>query len=69
MKEITLQIPDSKFQFFMELVKQLGIDADIKGVHIPEEHKNEVRRRIEESKKHPEKLLNWDDVKNNFKLD
>lgn len=69
MKEITLHIPDTKFQFFMELVKQLGIDADIKGEHIPEKHKNEVRRRIEESNKHPERLLDWDDVKNDFKFD
>ena len=30
MKEITLKIPDTKFSFFMELVKQLGIEVDNK---------------------------------------
>ena len=27
MKEVTLKIPESKFDFFMELVSQLGIET------------------------------------------
>ncbi len=52
----------------MELVKNLGfvIAAD---VSIPEEHKQEVRKRIAASDKKPERLLDWDKVKNDFKLD
>lgn len=69
MKQVTLNIPETKFNFFMELIKQLGIEADIKGYHIPEEHKNEVRKRIEASEKNPERLQDWDDVKNDFKFD
>jgi hypothetical protein len=29
---------------------------------VPEWHKDIVRKRIAESKKHPNKLLSWDDV-------
>ncbi len=38
-------------------------------LNIPKEHKNEVRKRIETSKKNPERLQDWDDVKNDFKFD
>ena len=38
-------------------------------IDIPEEHKQIVRQRIEASKKNPEILLDWDDVKNSFILD
>lgn len=68
MKQVTLNIPDSKFQFFMELVKNLGfIKTSVSD--IPEEHKKIVRKRIAESTKNPERLLDWDEVKNDFNLD
>lgn len=68
MKQVTLNIPDNKFQFFMELVKNLGfIKTSVSD--IPEEHKKIVRKRIAESTKNPERLLDWDEVKNDFNLD
>jgi len=33
-----------------------------KEIPIPKWHKNIVRKRISEAKKHPEKMLTWDDV-------
>ncbi len=33
-----------------------------KEIPIPEWHKDIVRERISEAKKHPEKMLTWDDV-------
>ena len=68
MKQVILNIPENKFQFFMELVKNLGFVKTSEEV-IPEEHKQEVRRRIAASDKNPECLLDWEDVKNDFKLD
>ena len=38
-------------------------------IEIPEWQKNIVRERMEEYKKNPDRALNWDDVKNDFKLD
>jgi hypothetical protein len=68
MKQVILNIPDSKFRFFMELVKNLGF-VKTTDVSIPEEHKQEVRKRIAASDKNPERLLDWNDVKNDFKID
>lgn len=60
MKEITLKIPDDKLNFFMELIKQLGLEAK-QQVEIPEEHKDIVRKRINSSK--PEDMIPWKDAK------
>lgn len=35
MKEVTLKIPDSKLNFFMELVKQLGFEAKSNELDFP----------------------------------
>ena len=68
MKEITLKVPDKKFDFFMELVKHLGFEA-AGDMEIPEEHKAIVRERIKQSDQNPERLLEWDEVKDNFRFD
>lgn len=68
MKQVILNIPENKFQFFMELVKNLGF-VKTSVLDIPEEHKKIVRKRIADSDKNPERLLDWNDVKDEFKLD
>jgi len=68
MKQVILNIPENKFLFFMELVKNLGF-VKAAEVSIPEEHKKIVRQRIADSDKNPERLLDWDNVKNDFNLD
>ena len=57
MKEITLKIPDTKFSFFMELVKQLGIEV---------ENKNLVRERIKTAKQ--EDYVSWEDARKQLKF-
>ena len=52
----------------MELVKQLGIEV-AEDMEIPEEHKAIVRERIKKSAQNPERLLAWDEVKDNFKFE
>ena len=64
MKEITLKVPDTKLRFFMELFKQLGLEVSDEEFVIPEEHKEVVLERIQNTKE--EDLLNWDDIKDDF---
>ncbi len=63
MKQITLNIPEHKYSFFLELLNNLGIEK-LDEIEIPEEHKKIVRQRIKGSKK--EDLLTWDDAKKNL---
>lgn len=52
----------------MELVNNLGFDKP-EEIHIPEEHKAIVRERTLKSKANPDRLLDWDQVQDNFKFD
>ena len=64
MKQITLSVPDEKYEFFVELLQTLEF-VSIEDFEIPEEHKNMVRERIKTSSK--ENWVKWDDVKDSFK--
>ncbi len=64
MNEITLQIPNSKLNFFLELVKNLGLNVKSKQLDIPEEHQKVVVDRIKNTK--DEDLLAWEEVQNDF---
>ncbi len=68
MKQVTLNIPDGKFDFFMELFEKLGLDTQTT-LEIPEWQKELVLNRIKASNNNPERLLDWEDVKDSFKLD
>lgn len=65
MKEVTLKIPETKFNFFMELIKQLGFE-EVVDSQIPEEHKSIVRDRIKSSK--PEEMVPWNEARKEFKF-
>jgi hypothetical protein len=67
MKEITIQISDKKFDFFIELMNQLGIRVyQEEEAYIPELHKSLVRERIKKSIEDPKRLLDWNQVRDNF---
>ena len=68
MKEITLKIPEDRLSFFMELVEQLGFEIAGES-EISEEHKALVRERIRKSDQDPGRLLDWEEVQDNFRLD
>lgn len=68
MKEMPLKIPDKKFDFFMELIQQLNIEVS-QETEIPEEHKAIVRNRIKKSSQNSERLLDWDQLQDDFKFD
>ena len=65
MTRFTIDIPDEKVLFFKELIKNLGLEKDI---DIREDQKQIVLDRIKKSKNNPELLLEWEDIKNDFKL-
>ncbi|TVP46235.1 MAG: hypothetical protein EA341_13935 [Mongoliibacter sp.] len=67
MREITLKIPEEKFEFYMELFEQLGLETGF-DYQIPEEHKEIVRERIRKSNENPDLLLDWESVKDDFDL-
>lgn len=64
MRQITLSVPEDKYEFFVELLQTLEF-VSIEDFEIPEEHKNIVRERIKTSSK--ENWVKWDDVKDSFK--
>ncbi len=68
MKEITLKIPEKKFNFFIELFQQLGLEV-AQTIDVPDWQKEEVLKRMERSKANPERLLDWEQVKEEFKID
>ena len=68
MKQITLNIPDNQYSFFLELVQKLGF-AKVEELDIPEEHKAIVRERMKKSSQNPDRLLDWDQVQDNFRPD
>ena len=61
MKEITLKVPDKKFDFFMELINQLGFEVAQQD-DISDEQKDIVRARILKSNSAPNTLLNWEEI-------
>ncbi|WP_373494969.1 addiction module protein [Aquiflexum sp.] len=65
MREVTLKIPEEKFEFYLELFEQLGLETEFE-YEIPEEHKEIVRERIRNANENPDQLLDWDEVKDDF---
>ncbi|VAX34919.1 hypothetical protein MNBD_UNCLBAC01-295 [hydrothermal vent metagenome] len=63
--KITLDIPDNKYQFFIELINNLGFDKS-EDIHIPEEHKAIVRERILNS--NPEELIPWKEARKQLRF-
>jgi hypothetical protein len=61
MKEIIVRIPDTKLSFFMELLKNLGIEVKGEDVVIPEEHKEIVRKRIKNA--NDENFTPWEEAR------
>ena len=68
MKQITLNIPEKKINFFIELFKQLGLEV-AQTIDVPDWQKEEVLKRMERSKVNPERLLDWEQVKEALKID
>lgn len=60
MKKVTLNVPDQKFEFFMNLMNELGFEISEK-IEIPEEHKRIVRERIQSE--NPDEMVSWENAR------
>ena len=73
MKQVTLNIPEGKFRFFMELIRSLDfvkVENDVKNTFvITEEQKNLVNAELKKIDENPDYLLNWDEIKHILKED
>ena len=82
MKRITLNIPDNKYEFFLELVKNLGLEKvkeepveasqEALGIEedeyvVPEWQKEIVRERVKNTR--PDEYLSWEEVRQQLKFD
>lgn len=66
MKEITLKIPEDKFDFFMEIFNQLGLEVSDDDFVIPEWQKEVVLERIKNAKE--EDFFSIDELNKKIKL-
>lgn len=63
MKQVTINIPENMYGFFMELIQKLGLEkVENEIVDIPEWQKREVIRRMESTS--PEEYLTWEEIEN-----
>lgn len=65
MKKITLEVPDHKVNFVIELINQLGLKSS-EQPEIPEEHKEIVRERIRTSSQ--DDLVSWKEARKRLKF-
>ena len=66
MKQVVLNIPDSNYEFFMELMKKLNfITVDSNDEEVPKEVQEMVLERLRTSKR--EELVTWEEVKSKLK--
>lgn len=66
MKEITLRIPDQKYDFFLNLVNELGLEIT-EEIEITEEQKQIVRERIQSE--NPDEMVPWEQARKQFVFD
>jgi hypothetical protein len=64
MQQLTLQIQDYKYPFFLELIRNFDFINITDDISIPEEHKKIVLDRIKSHEENPDLLLDWESVKN-----
>ena len=73
MKRLTIQIPDGKFQFILELLRKFSfvkIDTPVNDDFIiSDEQKSQVDEELRKIKDNPDYLLNWNDVRHQLKFD
>lgn len=65
MKQVTLSIPEDKYDFFMELMTSIDF-VSVENHPIPESHKRLVRDRIKNSNQ--EEFKTWKEIRGSFKL-
>ena len=62
MKQVTVNIPEGKFDFFMELIRNLGINTADVITDIPKWQKDLSLERAAELEKDPSKAIDFDSM-------
>lgn len=63
MKQITINIPENMYGFFMELIQKLGIEkVENEIVEIQDWQKKEVINRMESTS--PDEYMTWEEIEN-----
>ena len=71
MKSFTISVPDNKEDIFIEMMKSISFVKNIKeeiSTDIKQEHRDIVRKRIQNLEEHPESLLQWEDIEHKIHL-
>lgn len=63
MRQVTLSVPEDKYEFFMELMKSIDF-VSVENIPIPESHKEIVRERIKNSSRGDFK--SWKEVRDSL---
>jgi hypothetical protein len=71
MPNITIQVPDDKMDFFMELMNNLGLEkVEKEKTYILSERQIQlVEEAIKEMDENPESLLDWEEEQHNIDWD
>ncbi len=72
MKQLTISVPVNKFQFIVDLLSNLNfvtIDKSDKNYVMTEEQLLPVREEYKKADENPDYALDWDEVKDQFKVD
>lgn len=72
MKQLVVNIPDEKINFFKELIQNLGFTVNKNPEQremLTEEQKDLIRLEREKIKKDPASLLDWDEARKNLHFD
>jgi len=68
MKQVTINVPEKKMKFFLELIGSLGFSrSEDEEFIVPESHKKIVRERVGTAE--PGDYVEWDKVKDTIKFD
>ena len=68
MKQVTINVPDNHYSFFLELLKNISFIEKFneEEIVVSEQEKDIIRQRIKSAK--PEDFKKWDDIKDSFAL-
>ena len=68
MKTLTINIPDKKYHFFVELLKSIDFVSEYneEQFFVTEQEQKLIRKRIKNAK--PHNFKKWDDIKNSFRF-
>jgi len=72
MQQLTINIPDNKLTFFLELVQNLGfvqVDKKVNDTVLTERQKELVEIELQKIKDDPNSLLDWDEARKTLNLD